>query len=118
MVIEQKYVDFIIGPSGQSLAALNYAAGVTVHLDQSHSFAGYTIANIYGPEECAKRAKMALEFKISQWLPRGVSYSNASHSGVSAAAAAVASSGRSQTAAPPPPPAPSEPPVIETGGFL
>lgn len=71
MVIEQKFVDFIIGPGGQSLAALNYAAGVNVHLDQSRKFSGYTVANIYGPEDCARRAKVALEFKISQWLPRG-----------------------------------------------
>jgi len=70
MVIEQKYVDFIIGPGGQSLAAINYAAGVNVHLDQSNKFAGYTVANIYGPEDNAKRAKVAIEFKVSQWLPR------------------------------------------------
>jgi len=74
MVIEQKYVDFIVGPGGQSLAALNYAAGVTVQLDQSRKFSGYTVAHIYGPEDCTRRAKVALEFKISQWLPKGVTY--------------------------------------------
>lgn len=77
MVIEQKFVDFIVGPGGQSLAALNYAAGVNVHLDQSRKFSGYTVAHIYGPEDCARRAKVALEFKISQWLPRGVTYAMA-----------------------------------------
>lgn len=77
MLIEQKFVDFIIGPAGQSLAALNYAAGVYVHLDQTHKYSGYTIAHIYGPEDCTKRAKVALEFKISQWLPKGVTYAMA-----------------------------------------
>lgn len=72
MVIEQKFVDYIIGPMGQSLAALENAAGVTVHLDQARKYQGYTIANIYGAEDNAKRAKVALDFKISQWLPRGV----------------------------------------------
>lgn len=74
VVVEQKYVDFIIGPGGQSLASINYAAGVNVQLDQSNKFSGYTIANIYGTEAAAKQAKVAIEFKISQWLPRGVSY--------------------------------------------
>ena len=36
---------------GQSLAAINHAAGVNVNLDQTHKFSGYSIANIYGPEE-------------------------------------------------------------------
>lgn len=74
VVVEQKYVDFLIGPGGQSLASINYAAGVNVHLDQSNKFSGYTIANIFGNEEAAERAKVAIDFKISQWLPRGMSY--------------------------------------------
>jgi len=93
MVIEQKFVDFIIGPGGQSLAALNYAAGVTVHLDQSHAMAGYTVAHIYGPEDCVRRAKVALEFKISQWLPKGASYSAAAATAASAVAARPATAG-------------------------
>eukprot|EP00439_Symbiodinium_sp_Y106_P082241 s720_g21.t1 len=51
VVVEQKYVDFLLGPGGQSLAAINHAAGVNVNLDQTHKFSGYSIANIYGPEE-------------------------------------------------------------------
>lgn len=74
MVIEQKYVDNIMGPGGQSLTALNYAAGVVVVLDQSRKFSGYSIAHIYGPEDNTRRAKVALEFKISQWLPKGVTF--------------------------------------------
>lgn len=77
LVIEQKFVDFVVGPGGQSLAALNYAAAVVVHLDQTAKYAGYSVAHIYGPEDCVRRAKLALEFKISQWLPRGVSYASA-----------------------------------------
>ncbi|CAK9083415.1 KH_dom_type_1 domain-containing protein [Durusdinium trenchii] len=51
VVIEQRYVDFLLGPGGQSLAAINHAAGVNVILDQTHKFSGYSIANIYGSEE-------------------------------------------------------------------
>lgn len=69
MVVEQKYVDFLIGPGGQSLAAVNYAAGVLVQLDQTHKMSGYTVVNIYGGLENVKNAKLAIEFKISQWLP-------------------------------------------------
>lgn len=67
--MEQKYVDFLIGPGGQSLAAVNYAAGVTVHLDQTQKMSGYTLCNIYGPEDNVRNAKLAIEFKVSQWLP-------------------------------------------------
>lgn len=135
MVIEQKFVDFIIGPGGQSLAALNYAAGVTVHLDQSRKFSGFTVANIYGPEDSARRAKLALEFKISQWVPRGgVTYAAQPAGGMSAAQAEAAAArmaaerGRAIAAmggapalpAPPPPPPPPQPAIgaMPTGGFL
>lgn len=74
VVVEQKYVDFIVGPGGQSLTAVNVAAGVNVQLDQSNKFSGYSIANIYGPEAAARQAKFSIEFKVSQWLPRGQHY--------------------------------------------
>lgn len=70
LVINQKFVDFLVGPSGQSLAAINYAAGVTIVLDQSHMWEGYTIARIYGAEANSDRAKLAIEFKTNQWIPR------------------------------------------------
>ena len=77
-VIEQKYVDFLMGPggkqcemhsewatlqwenpwktrSGQSLAAINHAAGVNVILDQTHKFSGYSHAKIFGSEEMQPR---------------------------------------------------------------
>ncbi|CAE8675027.1 unnamed protein product, partial [Polarella glacialis] len=73
MVVEQKFVDFLVGPGGQSLASINYAAGVTVALDQAAKFSGYSVANIYGPEASTDRAKLAIDFKLSQWLPRGMS---------------------------------------------
>merc|ERR1712100_217828 len=69
MVINQKFVDFLIGPNGQSLAAINYAAGVNIVLDQSHMWEGYTIAQIFGDEDNTKRAKLAIEFKSTQWRP-------------------------------------------------
>lgn len=69
VVIEQRYVDFLLGPGGQSLAAINHAAGVNVILDQTHKFSGYSIANIYGSEEKVRNAKLAIDFKLSQWLP-------------------------------------------------
>jgi len=69
VVVEQKYVDFLLGPGGQSLAAINHAAGVNVNLDQTHKFSGYSIANIYGPEDRVRNAKLAIDFKLSQWLP-------------------------------------------------
>lgn len=69
VVVEQKYVDFLVGPGGQSLAAVNYAAGVNVLLDQSNKCSGYSVANIYGPEQNVKNAKIAIDFKVSQWLP-------------------------------------------------
>ncbi|CAJ1341626.1 unnamed protein product [Effrenium voratum] len=69
VVVEQKYVDFLLGPGGQSLAAINHAAGVNVILDQSHKFSGYSLANIYGSEDKVKNAKLAIDFKLSQWLP-------------------------------------------------
>mmetsp|Transcript_76112 Transcript_76112/g.235675 ORF Transcript_76112/g.235675 Transcript_76112/m.235675 type:complete len:392 (-) Transcript_76112:17-1192(-) len=78
MVVEQKFVDFLVGPGGQSLASINYAAGVNVQLDQSNKFSGYTIANIYGTEAAARQAKIAIEFKVSQWLPRGTSHAGLS----------------------------------------
>ena len=36
---------------GQSLAAINHAAGVNVILDQTHKFSGYSHAKIYGSED-------------------------------------------------------------------
>lgn len=69
VVIEQKFVDFLLGPGGQSLAAINHAAGVNVILDQTHKFSGYSHAKIYGSEEKVKDAKLAIDFKLSQWLP-------------------------------------------------
>eukprot|EP00438_Fugacium_kawagutii_P023614 Skav205970 [mRNA] locus=scaffold442:783872:799392:- [translate_table: standard] len=77
MVIEQKYVDFLLGPGGwvgQSLAAINHAAGVNVMLDQTHKFSGYSLAKIYGSEDPrggdkVRNAKLAIDFKLSQWLP-------------------------------------------------
>eukprot|EP00435_Cladocopium_sp_Y103_P039633 s29_g10.t1 len=69
VVIEQKFVDFLLGPAGQSLAAINHAAGVNVILDQTHKFSGYSHAKIYGSEEKVKDAKLAIDFKLSQWLP-------------------------------------------------
>ncbi|CAK9072719.1 unnamed protein product [Durusdinium trenchii] len=57
VVIEQRYVDFLLGPGGQSLAAINHAAGVNVILDQTHKFSGYSIANIYGSEELGGEQK-------------------------------------------------------------
>lgn len=79
-VIEQKYVDFLMGPggkqceihsdwaaiqwenpwktgTGQSLAAINHAAGVNVILDQTHKFSGYSYAKIFGPEEMVTLAR-------------------------------------------------------------
>jgi len=69
VVIEQKYVDFLMGPGGQSLAAINHAAGVNVILDQTHKFSGYSHAKIFGPEDKVRNAKLAIDFKLSQWLP-------------------------------------------------
>mmetsp|Transcript_23843 Transcript_23843/g.45033 ORF Transcript_23843/g.45033 Transcript_23843/m.45033 type:complete len:173 (+) Transcript_23843:1-519(+) len=69
VVVEQKYVDFLLGPAGQSLAAINHAAGVNVTLDQTHKFSGYSLAKIYGPEDRVRNAKLAIDFKLSQWLP-------------------------------------------------
>eukprot|EP00434_Breviolum_minutum_P038328 symbB.v1.2.033994.t1/scaffold4309.1/size41561/5 len=69
VVIEQKYVDFLMGPGGQSLAAINHAAGVNVILDQTHKFSGYSYAKIFGPEDKVRNAKLAIDFKLSQWLP-------------------------------------------------
>jgi len=70
VVVEQKFVDFLLGPAGQSLAAINHAAGVTVILDQANKFSGYSLAKIYGPEAKANHGKLAIDFKVSQWLPR------------------------------------------------
>ncbi len=41
--------------SGQSLAAINHAAGVNVILDQTHKFSGYSHAKIFGSEEMQPR---------------------------------------------------------------
>lgn len=105
VVIEQKFVDFLLGPGGQSLAAINHAAGVNVVLDQSNKFSGWSLANIYGPEDKAEHAKLAIDFKISQWLPRDVRMRSGGAVSISQLQpGSITTVGRSD---PPPPPPPS-----------
>jgi len=68
-VIEQKYVAYLIGKGGQALAAINSAAGVHIHIDQSTKASGYCMANIYGNEEGTLKAKCILAQKISEYRP-------------------------------------------------
>mmetsp|Transcript_251 Transcript_251/g.858 ORF Transcript_251/g.858 Transcript_251/m.858 type:complete len:815 (+) Transcript_251:84-2528(+) len=68
-VIEQKYVAYLIGKGGQALAAINSAAGVHIHIDQSTKASGYCMANIYGNEEGTMKAKCILAQKISEYRP-------------------------------------------------
>lgn len=104
VVIEQKFVDFLLGPGGQSLAAINHAAGVNVILDQANKFSGWSMANIYGPEDKAERGKLAIDFKISQWLPRDVRMRSGGAVSISQLQpGSVTTVGRSD----PPPPPPS-----------
>merc|ERR1719329_623389 len=71
-IIEQRYVAYLIGCGGQALAAINQAAGVSTHIDQSTKFYGYSMANIYGPEDLAERAKAIIAQKIKEYRPRGM----------------------------------------------
>lgn len=68
-VIEQKCVAYLIGKGGQALAAINAAAGVSIQIDQSTKSFGWSMANIYGTEEGAVKAKMILRQKISEYRP-------------------------------------------------
>jgi len=68
-VIEQKCVAYLIGRGGQALGAIGAAAGVSIHIDQSTKTMGWSMANIYGTEEGAVRAKMILRQKISEYRP-------------------------------------------------
>eukprot|EP00928_Gymnodinium_smaydae_P072694 TRINITY_DN55_c2_g2_i1.p1 TRINITY_DN55_c2_g2~~TRINITY_DN55_c2_g2_i1.p1 ORF type:complete len:122 (+),score=25.68 TRINITY_DN55_c2_g2_i1:396-761(+) len=68
-VIEQKCVAYLIGKGGQALAAINAAAGVSIQIDQSTKTFGWSMANIYGTEEGAVKAKMILRQKISEYRP-------------------------------------------------
>eukprot|EP00927_Polykrikos_kofoidii_P045633 TRINITY_DN3966_c0_g4_i1.p1 TRINITY_DN3966_c0_g4~~TRINITY_DN3966_c0_g4_i1.p1 ORF type:complete len:840 (+),score=178.25 TRINITY_DN3966_c0_g4_i1:121-2520(+) len=68
-VIEQKCVAYLIGKGGQALGAIGAAAGVSIHIDQSTKTFGWSMANIYGTEEGAVKAKMILRQKISEYRP-------------------------------------------------
>ncbi|CAK9089882.1 Hypothetical protein SCF082_LOCUS42404 [Durusdinium trenchii] len=68
-VIEQKCVAYLIGKGGQALAAINAAAGVSIQIDQSTKSFGWSMANIYGTEEGAAKAKMILRQKVSEYRP-------------------------------------------------
>lgn len=68
-VIEQKCVAYLIGRGGQALAAINAAAGVSIQIDQSTKTFGWSMANLYGTEEGAVKAKMILRQKISEYRP-------------------------------------------------
>lgn len=105
VVVEQKFVDFLLGPGGQSLAAINHAAGVNVVLDQSNKFSGWSLVNIYGPEDKAEHAKLAVDFKISQWLPRDVRMRSGGAVSISQLQpGSITSVGASRLDHPPPPP--------------
>lgn len=68
-VLEQKCVAYLIGKGGQALAAINAAAGVSIQIDQSTKTFGWSMANIYGTEEGAAKAKMILRQKVSEYRP-------------------------------------------------
>lgn len=68
-VIEQKCVAYLIGRGGQALAGINAAAGVSIQIDQSTKMYGWSMANIYGHEEGATKAKMILRQKIAEYRP-------------------------------------------------
>jgi len=68
-VIEQKCVAYLIGRGGQALAGINAAAGVSIQIDQSTKMYGWSMANIYGTEEGATKAKMILRQKIAEYRP-------------------------------------------------
>jgi len=68
-VIEQKCVAYLIGKGGQALGAISAAAGVSIQIDQSTKTFGWSMANIYGSEEGAVKAKMILRQKISEYRP-------------------------------------------------
>lgn len=69
-IIEQRYVAYLIGAGGQALAAVNQAAGVSIQIDQSTKMYGYSMANIYGPEDGAERAKCIIAQKIKEYRPK------------------------------------------------
>lgn len=69
MVIEQKYVAYLIGRGGQALAEINSAAGVSIQIDQSTRGTGFVVANIYGTEENAQKAKSIISAKIAVYRP-------------------------------------------------
>jgi len=68
-IIEQKCVAYLIGKGGQALAAINAMAGVSIQIDQSTKTFGWSMANIYGTEAGAVKAKMILRQKISEYRP-------------------------------------------------
>lgn len=68
-MIEQKCVAYLIGRGGQALAGINAAAGVSIQIDQSTKMYGWSMANIYGNEEGATKAKMILRQKIAEYRP-------------------------------------------------
>eukprot|EP00930_Biecheleria_cincta_P065551 TRINITY_DN51382_c0_g1_i1.p1 TRINITY_DN51382_c0_g1~~TRINITY_DN51382_c0_g1_i1.p1 ORF type:complete len:362 (-),score=19.40 TRINITY_DN51382_c0_g1_i1:22-1107(-) len=113
VVIEQKFVDFLLGPGGQSLAAINHAAGVNVVLDQSNKFSGWSVANIYGPQDKSEHAKLAIDFKISQWLPRDVRMRSGGAVSISQLQPGSITSVGAHRSDPPPPP----PPAITDRGY-
>lgn len=70
MVVEQKYVSYLIGAGGLGLAAINSTAGVHVQIDHTNMHSGYSIVQFWGTEEQVQQAKFLVEFKISQYRPR------------------------------------------------
>mmetsp|Transcript_3 Transcript_3/g.13 ORF Transcript_3/g.13 Transcript_3/m.13 type:complete len:412 (-) Transcript_3:161-1396(-) len=66
VVVEQRYMSFLIGPGGQGIASISSTAGVLIDIDRSNMHAGYSVVLLYGAEDASERAKFLVNFKVSQ----------------------------------------------------
>jgi len=68
--VDQKYVGFIIGPSGSNLQHIKDTCGVVnVQIDQSTKEQGFSMVQIYGAGEGAERAARMIEAKLAEIDP-------------------------------------------------
>lgn len=69
--IEQQFIGFVIGQGGEQLRQIREACGVTnIQIDQATKDRGFSMAQIFGPQEAADRAARMIIAKLAEIDPR------------------------------------------------
>lgn len=69
--IEQQYIGFVIGQGGEQLRRIREECGVSnIQIDQATKDRGFSVAQIFGPQDCVDRAVHLIEAKLAEIDPR------------------------------------------------